>query len=186
MMVNSEKAIRISDVTVTRAHDSRANLSNTMNKIGTCTFTTGKPLQLQGFSDGAAVSWARDEGIQKQIKDEIEGQFDVFSDDTYPYEDFYKYVEAGFLQGVREAESVNEAAVNWAGLEAVAALSAVDRLDFNQDKDKITASYIDGLKNHRMALTLLSQAGITVNIEEKPKLTVPGDPVNASNTSRDT
>ena len=83
---------------------------------------------------------------------------------TYPYEDYYKYVEAGFLKGIREAESVNEAAVNWAGLEAVAALSAVDRLDLDQDEGKITASYIDGLQNHPMALTLLSQAGITVNI----------------------
>lgn len=186
MMVNCKKWIRISDVTVTSAHDSRANLSNTMNKIGTFTFTTGKPVQLQGFSDGAAVSWARDQGIQKQIKDEIESQFDVFSDDTYPYEDFYKYVEAGFLQGIREAESVNEASVNWTGLKAVAALSAADRLDLDQDEDKITASYIDALKNHPMALTLLSQAGITVKTEEKPKLTVPSDPVNERNTSRDT
>ena len=157
-----------------------------MNTIGTFTFTTGEPIRLQGFSDGAAVSWARGKGIQKQIKDAIESQFDVFSDDTYPYEDYYKYVEAGFLQGIREAESVNDAAVNWAGFEAVAALSAVDRLDLDQDEDKIAASYIDGLKNHPMALTLLSSAGITVNIEEKPKLTVPSDPVNERNTSRDT
>ncbi len=175
----------MSNVTVTRCLDSRGNYSNIMSKIGTFTFTTGEPIRLQGFSDGAAVSWARDQRIQKQIKDEIEGQFDVFSDDTYPYEDYYKYVETGFLQGIKDAESVNEAAVNWAGLEAVAMLSAIDRLDLDQDKEKITASYVDGLKNHPKALTLLTQAGITVQINEKPESTALGDPVSERNTSRD-
>ncbi len=117
----------MNDVTVTRVLDSRANLSTTMKTIGTFTFTTGEPIRLQAFSDGAAVSWPRDKGVQKQIKDEIINQFDVFSDDTNPYDDYYKYIEADFLQGIKDAESVNEAAVNWAGLEAVAALSALDR-----------------------------------------------------------
>ncbi len=76
-----------------------------MNAIGTFTFTTGEPIRLQGFSEGAAVSWAQDKDIQKQIRDEIEGQFDVFSDDTYSYEDYCTYVEAGFLQSIKEAES---------------------------------------------------------------------------------
>ncbi len=185
MMVDCKEWIRINDVTLISAHDSIGNFSNTMNTIGTFTFTTGEPIRLQGFSDGAAISWARDQGIQKQIKDEIEGQFDVFSDDTYPYEDFYKYVEAGFLQGIREAEFVNEAAVNWAGLQAVAVLSAIDRLDLDQDEEKIIASYVNGLKNHPKALTLLTQAGITVQINEKSESTVLGDPGNERNTSRD-
>ncbi len=176
----------MSDLTVTCVHDSRANLSNTMNTIGTFTFTTGEPIRLQGFSHGAAVSWAQDKRIQQQIKDEIEDRLDVFSDDTYPYEDYYTYVEAGFLRGIREAESVNEAAVNWAGLDAVASLSAVDRLDLDQDKKNITAWYVDTLKNHPMALTLLSQAGIAVKIEKKPDLAFPGDPANDTHTSQDT
>ena len=157
-----------------------------MNKIGTFTFTTGEPIRLQGFSDGAAVSWAQDKGILKQIKDEIEDRLDVFSDDTYPYEDYYTYVEAGFLQGIREAESVNEAAVNWAGLEAVAALSALDRLDLDQDEGKIRASYVEILKNHSLALTLLSQAGIAVNIEKKLGLAPLSDSANETSTSHDT
>lgn len=157
-----------------------------MNKIGTFTFRTGEPIQLQGFSDGSAVSWAQDKGIQKQIKDEIEDKLDVFSDETYPYENFYKYVEAGFLQGIREAESVNAAAANWAGLEAVAALSALDRVDLDQDEEKITASYVDILKNHPLALTLLSEAGISVGIKEKPKLLPLNGPADEAKESHDT
>lgn len=114
----------MSNVTVTSGLDSRANLSNSMNTIGTFTFTTDAPIRLQGFGDGTAISWAQDTRIQKPIKDEIEDRFDVFSDDTYPYEDYYKYGEAGFLQGIKEAKFV---------YKTVAALSALDRLNLAQD-----------------------------------------------------
>ncbi len=173
-------------VTVTRVLDSRANLSTTMKTIGTFTFTTGEPIRLQGFSDGAAVSWARDKGIQQQIKDEIKNQFDVFSYDTYPYEDYYKNVETGFLQGIKDAESGNEAAVNWAGLEAVAALSAVDRLDLDQDEEKIKTSHVEILKNQSLPAIFLSQAGIDANIEKPPKLADLDDPANETNILHDT
>ncbi len=186
MMVNRQKRLPMSDITATCGLDSRANDSNTMTAIGTFTYTTGEPLRLQGFSDGAAVSWARDKGIQEQIKEKIEDQFDVFSDDTYPYEDYYKYVEAGFLQGIKDAESVNEAAVNWAGLEAVAALSALDRQDHDQDEEQIKASYIEILKKHSLAAALLSQAGIAVAIETQPELAVRSDQANEGEESQDT
>jgi len=138
-----------------------------MSTGGTFTFTTGNPIQLQGFRDGAAVLWAQDQEVHRRMKSEIDNMFDVFSDGTYPYEDFYKYVETGFLQGITEAETVNDAAANWAGLKVVAALSASYRLDLDQDEGRITKSYLDGLKNHPSALKFLAQAGIAVTMAEK-------------------
>ncbi len=141
-----------------------------MDTNGTFTFTIGDPIRLKGFSDGAAVPWSQEEGVQKQIKDEIEEMFDVFSDRTYPYDDYYKYVETGFLRGVAEAKTLNEAAANWAGLKVVAELSALYRLDLEQDVGKITASYVAVLKDHPSALVLLAKTGVSIDIEKKPEL----------------
>ena len=137
-----------------------------MRHNGTFTFTIGHPIQLNGFKDGAAVSWAQDREVRQRIQDEVEGMFDVFCDGTYPYEDFYKYVECGFLKGVKEAETVNEVAANWAGLEVIASLSAPHRLDLEQDERKVTASYLEEFKDYPAALQFLSQAGIPVDTDE--------------------
>ena len=157
-----------------------------MHTIGTFTFTIGEPIRLQGFSDGAAVSWAQDKGIHKQLKNKIEEQFDVFSDETYPYDDYYQYVEEGFLQGITDAESVNQAAANWAGLEAVAALSTLHRVDLDQDVTKITNSYLKMFENHPSALSLLSEAGIAIGVDEKSDLAALKTSAEESNKSQDT
>jgi hypothetical protein len=157
-----------------------------MSTNGTFTFTTGHPIQLEGFRHGAAVSWAQDKDVRKRIKDKIEDGFDVFSDGSYPYEDYYKYVEAGFLQGIIEAETVNEAAANWAGLEVVASLSAIYRLDCTQSEEKITASYIDTFKDHPLALHLLSESGIAVDTSETTRMAGANDLASATKASRDT
>jgi hypothetical protein len=156
-----------------------------MSTGGTFTFTTGNPIQLQGFRDGAAASWPQDPDVQRRMKNEIEDMFDVFSGDAYPYEDYYKYVESGFLQGIIEAETVNDAAANWAGLKVVAELSAVYRLNLHQDVGKITASYVDVLKNHPSALTLLSKAGVAIDIEEKTELAASDDQANEAKGPQD-
>ncbi len=140
-----------------------------MNTESTFTFTTEKPLKLQGFRDGAAVSWAQDPDVQRRMKNEIEDMFDVFSEDAYPDEDYYQYVESGFLHGITEAETVNDDAENWAGLKVVAGLSAVYRLDLGQDEGQITKSYLDVLKDHPSALKFLAQAGIAMNMVEETK-----------------
>ncbi len=141
-----------------------------MSKYGSFTLTIGHPIQLQGFSDGAAVSWSQDEEALRQIKSEIEGLFDVFSDEVYPYEDFYQYVESGFIQGITEAQTMNDASANWAGLKVIALLSAPYRLDLDQDEGEILASYADRFTNHPLGLNFLSQAGIPVDRNQKTQV----------------
>ncbi len=133
-----------------------------MDTYGTCTFTIGDPIRLQGFPDGAAIPWSQDENVHERMKSEIEDMYDVFNDATYPYEDYYKYVEIGFVRGITEAHAVNEAAANWAGLKVVASLSALYRLDLDQNEESIMASYIDILKDHPSALNLLYKAGVDI------------------------
>ena len=137
-----------------------------MKTDGTFTFTVGDPIHLHGFADGAAVAWSQDQDTQKKIKNAIEEMFDVFSDNTYPYEDFYQPIERGFLQAIIVAKTVNEAAANWAGLKAVATLSAIYRLDLNQEAETIMAWYGMLLKKHPAALALLSDIGVM--LDSKP------------------
>ncbi len=136
-----------------------------MMKYGTFTFSAGDPIKLMGFNEGAAVSWAQGQETHRQMTSAIEDMIDVFCDGTYPYENYYKYVESGFLRGILETESLNDIAANWAGLKVVASLSAEYRLDFDQDEKKIAASYIDQLKNHPSAVKFLAEMDSTANHE---------------------
>lgn len=142
-----------------------------MDKYGTFTFTPGNPIQLMGFSDGAAVLWSQNQDIHRQMTSAIEDMIDVFCDGTYPYENYYKYVEAGFLRGMIESESLNETTANWAGLKVVASLSALYRLDLDQDEGKIIASYLDQLKDHPSAMKSLTEIGVAFENEQQTEET---------------
>ncbi len=129
---------------------------------GIVAFSVGNPLEPKDFSKGAAVSWSKNPDNIVQIKLDIEGMFDSSSDGTYPYEDYYKGVEQSFLTGIGNAKTVDEAAVNWAGLQAVAELSKDYRPDMDSNKELIMASYVDQLKGNPEASTLLAQIGVAV------------------------